>query len=374
MHSAVLLLWMRSCATVAAPGRHHEADHLTPDQKHAYTLLGKGGFGSVFAAKFFHSATQTEIALAVKVTSSLLQLDQKEQTTMYQSLEESVRREIKALSSLRHPNIIKLVGYCSTQQALASALRLGHFPRLYLVYELCEQGTLADWLRDDARASSLPWTERLHVAIGVASALEEMHRGGRQREVRSIFHRDVKAANIGLTSGHPPTAKVLDCGLAKYIPAHDSKTSVFSKTGQVFGTPGYQCPKYVARPTEYDAQSEIYSYGIVLAELFTGHLQNTPDLLDEELLEECQPDSRAGLWWSGAAEAMRALILECVAGRKNNRPQSMTDILSRLRDIAQGGVASPLSPGPQLRAPTAKAEIDGLARHLNVCVCGSCCV
>ena len=153
-------------------------------------------------------------------------------------------------------------------------------------------------------------------------------------QANGAFHRDLKPQNIGLKEskqGAPPTPKILDCGLAKYIPPHDSKQSVFTRTGQVFGTPGYQCPEYLSNPCVYDAQSDMYSFGIMLGELFTGRLQNQPTHLKRRYLENCPPDTRAGRWpQSGMEAAFRKLMLDCINADPEDRLKSMAAVLDSI--------------------------------------------
>ncbi len=153
---------------------------------------------------------------------------------------------------------------------------------MYLVYELGAGGTLAAWLRDDEKAGSFDWPRRVAVAHHWrVSALVYMHSGkagahsGKAGAV--VFHRDVKPDNVVLVaSGGILIPKLINCGLAKFIPAYDSKLSRLSSSGRAFGTDGYMCPDYLKAPGNgFDSLSEVYAVGVMLAELFTGKLQNT---------------------------------------------------------------------------------------------------
>ena len=118
------------------------------------------------------------------------------------------KKEVLVLSDFKHPNIIRLLGYCiysSDAQATVSPI--------CLVYELAANQDLAVNLRNDGRSSRLTWALRLRIALEVASALSYLHSRWKDRPA---FHRDVKSANIALTASLE--AKLIDCGLAKYIP------------------------------------------------------------------------------------------------------------------------------------------------------------
>lgn len=103
-----------------------------------------------------------------------------------------------------------------------------------------------------------------------------MHTGGCGS--LNIFHRDIKSANICLTKDF--TAKLIDCGLAKFVPAKGlgspSETAIpliQSSGGMAFGTPGYMCQRYLQGDFEFVSACDVYSIGVVMAELITGCLQ-----------------------------------------------------------------------------------------------------
>ena len=205
-----------------------------------------------------------------------------------EELIQSIRREINVLTSFRHANIVRLVGYClpPTGELRASEQRM---KELCLVYELAPLGGLNALLRDDDRASELLWQYRIKIPLGVAKGLCYMHYND---PICPAYHRDIKSGNIALMPDFTP--KIIDCGLSKYVP--DSTLpgmSIQSQTGARFGTPGYTCDYYSKRTAmAYDAKCEVFSFGIVLLELLTGKLQGYEDedgeqvMLHEALLDD----------------------------------------------------------------------------------------
>ncbi len=256
---------------------------------------------------------------------------------------ESVSREINILSSFNHPNIIRLLGYTLPQG----------FNKICLVYEYASRGGLHTVLKDDTQASELAWFHRVKIALGVAKGLAYMHHRDADRPA---FHRDIKAANIALTNGLIP--KIIDCGLAKYMPEKDTNmkgpASIHSMTGARFGTVGYMCEKYCKRADMlFDAKCEIFSFGIVLLELYSGEIQgsnsklNLEDMLlktllkigkdDEDDEDHLISDHRAGSWPEEAARLYLELASECVAtyAKRRSNMGSVNQSLSRILDLHQ---------------------------------------
>jgi serine/threonine protein kinase len=173
---------------------------------------------------------------------------------------------VRVLRAFRHPNIIRLLGYSAPAGGVL--LQAADVPNLCLVYELAANGSLDVHLRDAEKAARLDWPKRIKIATGVATALNYLHCIDKDHPA---YHRDVKSANIALAADY--CAKVIDCGLAKYIPPDGAVGfTVLSSESMRFGTPGYQCGKYLSNGL-YGAKAEVFSFGIVLAELLMGQLQ-----------------------------------------------------------------------------------------------------
>ena len=325
--------WMLASAVSVRPGDSVLPQDLLEGNK-TRLFLGQGGFGTVYKGQFRCPYERKVIAMAIKKTSSLLALPEAEAKEQHLSLLDCLRREVRVLSNLQHPHIIKLFAF---SQPTALPLE-GGFPCIYLAYELCGGGSLADALRDDAAAAQLSWEKRLAIVLGIAHALVYLHSPSSGHAV--IFHRDVKPQNIALTTGAWPVAKLIDCGLARYIPAHDSKLSYHTKTGQVFGTPGYQCPEYVSEPSDYDATSEVFSFGVLLAEVFTGRLQNQKvegkrTKLKTKTMKTLPCDGRAAAWPVEAMQEWRQLAQDCLEADREDRVQDMVQVLARLEQVCR---------------------------------------
>ncbi|KAG8641747.1 hypothetical protein MANES_12G029800v8 [Manihot esculenta] len=153
-------------------------------------------------------------------------------------------REVTSLSHIRHPNLVALLGFCE------------HEDEYFLVYELCNNGNLSEWLYGKYRV--LSWIQRLEIAIDSAKGLWFLH----TYPEGCIVHRDIKPTNILINAEFQ--AKLSDFGLSKVIDVGQSHVS-----SEVRGTFGYVDPEY-RQNHRVNAKGDVYSFGIVLLQLISG--------------------------------------------------------------------------------------------------------
>lgn len=184
--------------------------------------IGGGAFGTVYLGKY----RGTEVAVKLVNASSC---------------GDSFAREASTLSKLRHPNIILYMGSCLDPRASQWAI----------VTEFVRRGSLWDVLREDALS---PWGQQQHalVALGIAKGLAFLH-----AHSPPILHRDIKSANV-LCDDYL-RVKLCDVGLAK---RQDAMLTVGC------GTPQWCAPECLAG-LPYGTPADVYSFGIVLAEILT---------------------------------------------------------------------------------------------------------
>lgn len=205
------------------------------------SVLGEGGFGAVFKGWIDeHSLTPTRpgtgMVIAVKRLNQEGPQGHKEWLT-----------EINYLGQLRHPNLVRLIGYCLEEE------------HRLLVYEFMPRGSMENHLfRRSAHFQPLSWSLRMKIALGAAKGLAFLH----SDEARVIY-RDLKTSNILLDVNY--NAKLSDFGLARDGPSGD-KSYVSTR---VMGTYGYAAPEYVATG-HLTPKSDIYSFGVVLLEILSG--------------------------------------------------------------------------------------------------------
>jgi Protein kinase domain len=174
---------------------------------------------------------------------------------------------LKVLKRFRHPNIVALYGFNITIYEKSQCL----------VYEYVANGALNGFLMDEQGRTRLPSHVRISIMFQVARAVNFLHTGGCDN--LKIFHRDIKSGNICLTQDY--TAKLIDCGMSKFVPddtnvSHEESvtpTMLKSSGAAVFGTPGYICPDYAQGDVPYTTACDVYSMGIVFAEMIVGCLQ-----------------------------------------------------------------------------------------------------
>jgi serine/threonine protein kinase len=210
--------------------------------------------GEVYRAR----DTRLDRTVAIKVLPPHLAVDPQ--------LRERFEREARAISSLNHPHICTLLDVGRQEPSTGPGQAVD-----FLVLEYLEGQTLADRLT----AGALKVDEALRIGIQIADALDKAHRSG-------IVHRDLKPANVFLVRGgaasSPPTAKLLDFGLAKSAApvVATSGLSILPTTppnmtaqGTILGTFQYMAPEQI-EGLEADARTDIFAFGALLFEMIAG--------------------------------------------------------------------------------------------------------
>ncbi|CAF2076053.1 unnamed protein product [Brassica oleracea var. botrytis] len=299
-------------------------------------LLGEGGFGKVYKGYIDENFRQSLKAQPVAV--KLLDIEGLQGHREWLS-------EVILLGQLKHPNLVKLIGYCCEEEERV------------LIYEFMSRGSLENHLFKRI-SISLPWATRLKIAVAAAKGLAFLH------DLESpIIYRDFKTSNILLDSDF--TAKLSDFGLATMGP-EGSKSHV---TTRVMGTYGYAAPEYVSTG-HLTTKSDVYSYGVVLLELLTGrrateksrpkNQQNIIDWAKPYLTSSrrlrCVMDQRlAGQYSVKAAKDTALLALQCVSPNPKDRPKmlAVAEVLESLmhhKDMAVSSGHWPPSPrSPKVR-------------------------
>ncbi|CAL5337385.1 unnamed protein product [Camellia sinensis] len=209
-------------------------------------LIGEGGYGSVYKGIL----NSDEQIVAVKV----LKLHER-------GANKSFVTECEALKNIRHRNLVKIITACSSIDFKGNDFKA-------LVFEFMENGSLENWLHPSLlvqhEPKNLNFVQRLNIAIDVAYALDYLHHHCEM----AFIHCDLKSSNILLDGDL--CAHVSDFGLTKIFSATNG-ISIHQQSSSIGirGTIGYVAPEY-GMGEEASIQGDMYSYGVLLLEMFTG--------------------------------------------------------------------------------------------------------
>lgn len=250
-------------------------------------VIGSGATGVVYAAE----GPQGRVAMKV-LNEALGHIS---------SLRRRFQREARALSKVRHPNIVHIEDF---------GVQDDH---VFIVMELLEGITLEDALQHRPATAAMALHIGREVLAGLASAHEEQ-----------VVHRDLKPANVFLVGetleswsmrdqqpDEPlPEVKLLDFGLVKFLSVDElSGDATLTRRGRVVGTPAYMAPEQITGAS-LDVRADVYATGILLYELIADsrpfHYPRRSQLLRAHLLESVPflDDARDGLAVDDALEAV----------------------------------------------------------------------
>uniref|UniRef100_A0A2N9G4I6 non-specific serine/threonine protein kinase n=1 Tax=Fagus sylvatica TaxID=28930 RepID=A0A2N9G4I6_FAGSY len=220
-------------------------------------LIGSGNFGSVYEGKL----SPDKRTVAVKVLN-----------LQKQGASKSFVAECKALRNMRHRNLVKILAACSSIDFEGNDFKA-------LVYEFMPNGSLEMWLHPEdtfKQMRNLNLLQRMNIAIDVASALLYLHH---HCEI-PIIHCDLKPSNILLDDDL--TAHISDFGLARLLSKSGKEAFLnqLSSAG-IKGTVGYVALEY-GMGSQLSTNEDVYSFGILLLEMFTGR-RPTDELFKDNL-------------------------------------------------------------------------------------------
>ncbi|KAI4346674.1 hypothetical protein L6164_007550 [Bauhinia variegata] len=273
----------------------------------ASNCIGNGGFGATYKAEISSGVLVAIKRLAVGRFQGVQQFD----------------AEIKTLGTLRHPNLVTLIGYHASEA------------EMFLIYNYLPGGNLEKFIQERS-TRAVDWRILHKIALDIARALAYMH----DVCVPRVLHRDVKPSNILLDDDF--NAYLSDFGLARLL-----GTSETHATTGVAGTFGYVAPEY-AMTCRVSDKADVYSYGVVLMELLSDKKALDPSFSSYGngfnivqwacmLLRQGRAKEffTAGLWDAGPpndlVEVLHLAVM-CTVDSLSTRP-SMKHVVRRLKQL-----------------------------------------
>jgi tRNA A-37 threonylcarbamoyl transferase component Bud32 len=286
------------------PPKTEALNELIPGYKFL-EFIEQGGMGAVYKA-VQKSLNRT---VAVKL---LPQVNRNKET-----FAERFKREAHALAQLNHPHIIAVHDFGETPDG-----------QMYYVMEYVSGMDLQHLLK---RAPPEP-RQILRIITQVCEALQFAHEHG-------IVHRDIKPANILIDERG--NVKVADFGLAKVV---GPQSVDYTATGMTLGTPDYIAPEALDQSKNIDHRADIYSLGVMIYELFTGHVPK-------------------GVWEppsirSGADKGIDAVVSKAMQNNPEKRYQHVRDMTQVLEKLFKNSDnwKNFRRPSPSLGAPAGKKD------------------
>ncbi len=203
---------------------------MARQMKDEYEIIGEIGAGGMATV---YKAVQKSLGRMVAI---------KELKKAYHADDQIVKRferESRVAASLQHENIVHIYDYWKK-------------PNYAIVMEFVDGATLADVIE---KTGALPVDVGVMIAVQVSNALDYAH-------MRGLVHRDIKPSNIIIKRNGE--VKLMDFGIAQ-----SRSLEALTLPGMLIGTPAYMSPEQILGQ-QLDVRSDVFSFGIVLYEMFTG--------------------------------------------------------------------------------------------------------
>jgi Protein kinase domain len=269
-------------------------------------ILGAGGMGEVYRA----DDTKLDQPVALKFLPARLARDP--------ILLGRLHDEVRLGRQVAHPNVCRIYDIVDWEGA--------HF----VAMEYVDGEDLAKLLR---RIGRLAHDKAVDIARGIAAGLMAAHAKG-------ILHRDLKPANIMIDSRGD--ARIMDFGLALSDDEDD---------GTIAGTPAYMAPEQL-QGAQATVQSDLYSLGLVMYELFTGKAAHAARTLPERLRDTASEITTPSSIIRDLDPAVERIILRCLSGDPAQRPRSARQVIEALPggDPLAAAMAAGETPSPRVVA------------------------
>ena len=282
---------------------------ILDDRYEIVEMIGEGGMAVVFKAVDLRLNRN----VAVKIMREDLMDDEEFRSRFY--------AEAHAVAMLSNPNIVAV--YDVSQNPDIE----------YIVMELVDGITLRQYMD---RRGALAWREVLHFSTQIARALAHAHE-------RGIVHRDIKPQNVMMF--RDGTAKVADFGIAAL------ENEIYENNGQAIGSIHYIAPEQ-AKGESPDARSDLYSLGVVMYEMLTGHKPYEGETIGEIAVKHINatpvmPRKEV----SDIPEELERITLKAMCADINKRYQSAEEMLKELDAFVQAQLKAAELPDEEYENP-----------------------
>lgn len=287
--------------------------------------VGSGGMADVYMAKD-HKLNRN---VAVKVLKSEYVEDEK--------FLKKFETEAQAVARLSHPNIVNIYDV-----GIEDGIN-------YIVMELAEGITLKEYIRKKGYLSP---KETVEISTQIASAISHAHKN-------HIIHRDIKPQNILVSD--TGIIKVTDFGIAKA-----TSSNTVTSTAIAMGSVHYISPEQ-AKGRFCDEKSDIYSLGITMYEMVTGHVpfdhENGVTIALMHLQNEITPPSQIR---DGIPDSLEKIILKCTMKKPEERYQTADDLIADLRLVFEDTSGGYVGVVPAIDdSPTIMIDQNELTQRIN---------
>jgi len=274
------------------------------------SLLGEGGMATVYKA--YDPRLERDVAIKVIRREAFPPED-------IDMLLKRFEREAKSLGKLSHPNIVGVIDYGE------------HDGSPYLVMVYVSGGTLKERL-----GHPMPWQDAIRLLLPIARALKYVHD-------RNIINRDVKPSNVLITEDGQPMLS--DFGLAKLFETEKELTTLTS-SGTGLGTPDYMAPEqWTGDPT---ALSDLYSLGVVLYEMITGHRPYAADTPAGVLLKQATESlPLPKTYVPDLPQNVESVLLKVLAKLPNDRYPNVEAFVADLENLQAGRAVDATNTRPE---------------------------
>lgn len=287
--------------------------------------VGSGGMADVYMAKD-HKLNRN---VAVKVLKSEYVEDEK--------FLRKFETEAQAVARLSHPNIVNIYDV-----GIEDGIN-------YIVMELAEGITLKEYIR---KKGYLTPKETVEISTQIASAISHAHKN-------HIIHRDIKPQNILVSD--TGIIKVTDFGIAKA-----TSSNTVTSTATAMGSVHYISPEQ-AKGRFCDEKSDIYSLGITMYEMVTGHVpfdhENGVTIALMHLQNEITPPSQIR---DGIPDSLEKIILKCTMKKPEERYQTADELITDLRLVFEDTSGDYVGVVPAIDdSPTIMIDQNELTQRIN---------